>query len=136
MTSTRAAIVLAAAVVVLASSCAIALAQAATTPAATWAGCYHVTLARKLPARSVEFFIELSLTPSPDRDAAFVVRENRSTGFARMFRRARWSAEGAHALALELSDGFESWSAMLHGARSELTGTASYSGDAESPTKR
>ena len=124
------------AALVLAASLVCAQARAATVAAETFAGCYHLTLTRPLPARSVEFFVELSTMPSAEAHDAFVVRENRSSGFARIFRHARWSMDNAHALAILLSDGAESWSAALRGPPGRMTGTAAYSGDGDAPRRR
>ncbi len=124
-------------------SCSAASA-AIPAPVAKLAGCYHVTLARSAPAatdaagnalhRTVEFFAELATAKVEDAADSYVVRENRSSGYRRLFERARWHVEKNQSMIVVFSDGAEEWSATLKSA-SHLSGTATYSGDIEHPER-
>ena len=118
-----------AALVLLAAGCASAQAAGPGIAATAFVGCHHVVLTRPQPERTVEFFVQLATQPSIEAPGTFVVRENRSSGFARLFRRARWSSDRSRVLTLVLSDGAEAWTATLRGAPGKLRGSASYSGD-------
>ena len=124
---------LGAALALLAAGAASAEAQSASIAPTRFAGCHHVVLTRAHPARTVEFFVQLATQSSIEAPGTFVVRENRSSGFARLFRRARWSADRSRGLTLVLSDGAEAWTATLRVASGNLSGTATYSGDEGTP---
>ena len=127
-------------------------AASAATPAsvAKLAGCYHVTLSRSAPAatdaaanalhRTVEFFAELSTAKIEDAADSYVVHENKSSGYGRLFKRARWHVEKNQNLIVQnlivvFSDGAEEWSATFNSAGTRLSGTATYSGDIEHPER-
>jgi len=84
--------------------------------------------------RRVEFFAQLTTTQ--DDAQRFVVRENKSSGFGRLFKQARWHAIDDRNLAVVFSDGAEQWSATMRDAGKSLQGTATYSGDADHPELR
>ena len=127
---------LGAALALLAAGAASAEAQSSSIAPTQFTGCHHVVLTRAQPARTVEFFVQLATQSSIEAPDTFVVRENRSSGFARLFRRARWSADRSRALTLVLSDGAETWTAKLRGAPGKLGGTATYSGDDGAPGRQ
>ncbi len=114
-------------------------------PVAKLAGCYHVTLARSAPAatdaagnalhRTVEFFAELATAKVEDAADDYAVRENRSSGYGRLFKHARWQVERNQNLIVAFSDGAEKWSATLKPAGNHLSGTAAYSGDIDHPER-
>ena len=83
--------------------------------------------------RRVEFFAELTTTKLDDAGDNYAVRENRSSGFGRLFKNARWSAQDDHSFVVIFSDGAEEWSATMKAANKSLLGTATYSGDAGQP---
>jgi len=131
--------------------CAVALASAsvcsakdAAIPAQIrkLAGCYDVQLTSGHPGntavhhslrRRVEFFAELTTGALGDVAGGYAVRENKSSGFARLFGHAHWRAPDSRNLEVTFSDGFEAWSAKLRGTGAHLAGTATYSGDDAHP---
>lgn len=122
-----------AALMLFAAGAASAQASRPGVAPAQFAGCRHLVLTRAQPPRTVEFFVQFATQPSIEATGTFVVRENRSSGFARMFRRARWSADRSHGVKIVLSDGAEAWTATLRGTPAKLGGTAIYSGDEGTP---
>jgi hypothetical protein len=124
-------------------SCAAASA-AIPAPVAKLAGCYHVTLSRSAGTatdawtalhRTVEFFAELSTAKIADAADSHAVRENKSSGYGRLFKRARWHVEKNQNVIVVFSDGAEEWSATLKSAGTRLSGTATYSGDIDHPER-
>jgi hypothetical protein len=103
------------------------------------AGCFDVqltsghagnTAVHQSLRRRVEFFAELTTAAvGDDQGGGYVVRENKSSGFARLFGKAHWQARDNTNIEVTFSDGFEAWSTKLHGTGAHLTGTATYSGD-------
>jgi hypothetical protein len=102
------------------------------------AGCYDVQLTSGHPGntavhqslrRRVEFFAELTTAALSEDEGGYAVRENKSSGFARLFGHAHWQAPDSRNLEVTFSDGYEAWSAKLHDTGASLAGTATYSGD-------
>jgi|GEM_PF-6431559 len=137
----------AAATPISASSVPASSVPASPIPAAVTklAGCYHVVLTRTAPTatdadgnslhRTVEFYPELLAARIDNTADRYGVRENRSSGFGRLFKQAHWQLGKDHRATVVFSDGYEEWSATLNPAGSRLAGTATYTGDVEHPER-